>query len=155
MKHLFYVLVIVLLFSCKKKEEKSLNASELEVMLDSIVTPYIDKTEAAGMAIGVFKNHKPMFQKAYEFADLELDVKLPINASFEIGSVTKQFTAAAILQLVEQGKLTLEDDLGKYLKFDTHRRKVTIRQLLSYTSGIKGWVRLKDCTKSTAFCQYG
>ncbi len=136
------MLVVVLFFSCKKKDEKSLNASDLEVKIDSIVKPYIDKTEVAGMAIGVFKNHKPLFQKAYGLADLELDVKLPVNASFEIGSVTKQFTAAAILQLAEQGKLTLEDDLGKYLKFDTHQRKVTIRQLLSHTSGIKGYTEL-------------
>jgi CubicO group peptidase (beta-lactamase class C family) len=142
MKQLLYLLPIVLLFSCRKKEDKSQNASSLEVQIDSIVKPYIDKTEAAGIAIGVFKAHKPIFQKTYGFADLELDVKLPTNASFEIGSVTKQFTAAAILQLVEQGKLTLEDDLGKYLQFDTRKRKVTIRQLLSHTSGIKGYTEL-------------
>jgi CubicO group peptidase (beta-lactamase class C family) len=73
---------------------------------------------------------------------MEFDVKLPANASFEIGSVTKQFTGVAILQLAEQGKLSLEDDPSKYIKFDLHGKKVTIRQLLSHTSGIKGYTEL-------------
>lgn len=142
MKHLIYLLPIVLLLSCAKKEDKSPSDPNLEAKIDGIVKPYIDKTEAAGIAVGVFRNHKPLFQKAYGYADLEWDVKLPVTASFEIGSVTKQFTAAAILQLAGQGKLTLEDDLGKYLRFDTRNRKVTIRQLLSHTSGIKGYTEL-------------
>ncbi|WP_342089249.1 serine hydrolase domain-containing protein [Dyadobacter sp. OTU695] len=142
MKNFIYLLAIVLLLSCAKKEDKFPTDPNLEAKIDSIVKPHIDKTEAAGIAVGVFRNHKPLFQKAYGYADLELDVKLPVTASFEIGSVTKQFTAASILQLAEQGKLTLEDDLGKYLRFNTRNRKVTIRQLLSHTSGIKGYTEL-------------
>jgi CubicO group peptidase (beta-lactamase class C family) len=142
MKYLLPLLLLVFILSCKKDEDQSPAGSDLEAKIDGMIKPYTDKTEAAGIVVGVFKGHKPLFQKAYGFADLELDVKLPFNASFEIGSVTKQFTAAAVLQLAEQGKLTLEDDLGKYIKFDTGKRKVTIRQLLSHTSGIKGYTEL-------------
>ncbi|KAA6438563.1 beta-lactamase family protein [Dyadobacter flavalbus] len=142
MKYLLGLLPLLLILSCEKNQNKSSTDSGLEAKIDGIVKPHIDKTEAAGMAIGVFKNHKPLFHKAYGFADLELDVKLPINASFEIGSVTKQFTGVAILQLAEQGKITLDDDIEKYLDFNTRNRKVTIRQLLSHTSGIKGYTEL-------------
>ncbi|MCE7065227.1 serine hydrolase [Dyadobacter sp. CY326] len=142
MKHFLYLLPILFCFSCTKNEDKSLDGSDLEVSVDGFVKPYIDKSEAVGIAIGVFKGGKPLLQKAYGLADIELNVKLPMNASFEIGSVTKQFTAVAILQLAEEKKLTLEDDLGKYLKFETGKRKVTIRQLLSHTSGIKGYTEL-------------
>jgi CubicO group peptidase (beta-lactamase class C family) len=80
--------------------------------------------------------------KSYGFADLEYGIKLPVDASFEIGSVTKQFTAVATMQLVEQGKINLDDDFTKYIKFDTKGKKVTVRQLLNHTSGIKGYTEL-------------
>lgn len=133
MKHLVHLLLCLFLFSCSQQKETA-SDSDLEKRIDSLVKPYIDSTKVAGIAIGVFKDHKPLLVKGYGFADLEFDVKLPANASFEIGSVTKQFTGAAILQLVEQGKLSLEDDPTKYIKFDLHGKKVTIRQLLSHTS---------------------
>ena len=62
---------------------------------------------------------------------------MPVDAVFPIGSVTKQFTAAAILQLRDAGKLSLDDDITKWLPdFDTRGNKVTLRQLLDHTSGI-------------------
>jgi CubicO group peptidase (beta-lactamase class C family) len=60
-----------------------------------------------------------LLNKSYGYASLELSTPMPENAHFDIGSVTKQFTAAAILKLVEANKLSLDDDFTKYLKFDT------------------------------------
>ena len=80
--------------------------------------------------------------KSYGLADLEFEVKLPVDASFEIGSVTKQFTAAATLLLATEGKLALDDDITKFVKFDTKGKRVTVRHLLSHTSGIKGYTEL-------------
>jgi CubicO group peptidase (beta-lactamase class C family) len=129
-----------LFFSCAPKQAGT--TRDLEARVDSLVKPLIDSSRVAGVAVGVFKDHQPLLLKGYGFADLEFDVVMPANASFEIGSVTKQFTAAATMLLAEQGKLSLEDDFTKYVPFDTHGKKVTIRQLLSHTSGIKGYTEL-------------
>jgi CubicO group peptidase (beta-lactamase class C family) len=137
----FFIISILLCCCTQREKETALNA-DLEKKIDSFARPYTDNSKVAGMVIGVFKDHKPLLLKGYGFADLEFDVKMPANASFEIGSVTKQFTGAAILQLAEQEKLSLEDDFTKYVDFETHGKKVTIRQLLSHTSGIKGYTEL-------------
>ncbi len=136
------VLLAVILISCKQNPGSPASGSKLETRIDSLVKTYLDSTKAAGMAIAVYKGNEKLLLKGYGFADLEFDVKLPADASFEIGSVTKQFTGAATLQLVEQGKLSLEDDITKYIKFNTQGKKVTVRQLLSHTSGIKGYTEL-------------
>ncbi len=114
-------------------------------------SPILTAAKAAGIDIAVYKNNEPLLHKGYGMADLEFDVKMPVDASFEIGSVTKQFTAAAICQLAEAGKLSLDDDITKYIKFDTHGKKVTIRNLLSHTSGIKGYTELPVFEKLSMF----
>jgi CubicO group peptidase (beta-lactamase class C family) len=78
-----------------------------------------------------------LLNKSYGYASLELSTPMPSDGIFDIGSVTKQFTAAAILKLVEANKLSLDDDFTEYLPFDTKGRKVTIAQLLDHTSGME------------------
>jgi CubicO group peptidase (beta-lactamase class C family) len=138
-----YILLLMLglLFSCNKTESTSSN-SKLERLVDSLVRKDIDSVRVAGIAIGVFKGKDKLLLKSYGFADLEHYVKLPVDASFEIGSVTKQFTAVATLLLAEQGKLSLDDDISKYIKFDTKGRKIAIKQLLNHTSGIRGYTEM-------------
>lgn len=149
MKHLaFSIAIAFILLSCDSPKKDS--ATTLEHNVDSLVQHYLDCARIAGVAIAVVKDNKPLLLKSYGYADIAFDTRLPINASFEIGSVTKQFTGAAILQLVEQGKLTLDDDLAKYVTFDTHEKKVTVRQLLSHTSGIKGYTELPVFEKLAA-----
>ena len=133
---------ILLCIACSKEERVTSDKAELEKKVDDLVKPYFDGSKIAGIAVGVFRGNEKILLKAYGFADLEFDVELPTNASFEIGSVTKQFTAAATLQLVQQGKLSLDDEVTKYLTFDTKGKTVTIRHLLSHTSGIKGYTEL-------------
>jgi CubicO group peptidase (beta-lactamase class C family) len=137
-----FALPAVVLCACQTSTVKPDTSGQLEQRVDSLVKPYIDSTRVAGMAIGIFKDHKPLLLKSYGYADLEFDVKLPVDASFEIGSVTKQFTGAAIMQLAEEGKLSLDDDFTRYVTFNTRGKKITIRQLLSHTSGIKGYTEL-------------
>ncbi len=136
------VLLTVLIACTETKTSETVPSSALESKIDSVVRPLIDSARIAGVAVAVFKDNQPVMLKSYGFADLEFGIKLPVNASFEIGSVTKQFTAVATLQLVEQGKINLEDDITKYIKFDTKGKKVTVRQLLNHTSGIKGYTEL-------------
>jgi CubicO group peptidase (beta-lactamase class C family) len=92
----------------------------------------------------VFQSGQTLLDTAYGYASLEWSVPLTNDASFEIGSVTKQFTAAAILKLVEEGKLQLEDDFTKYLDFNTGGRKITINQLLDHTSGIASYTEVPE-----------
>jgi CubicO group peptidase (beta-lactamase class C family) len=81
--------------------------------------------------------------KGYGLADLEWNVPMADDAVFEIGSMTKQFTATAVLQLVEQGKLDLDADLTTYLPdYDTQGRHIPLRRLLDHTSGIKGYTEM-------------
>src|SRR5687768_5531866 len=88
--------------------------------LDSIAQSGILENRAVGLAAAVVKGNDTLLLKTYGKANVEWDVPLPIDAVFEIGSVTKQFTAAAILQLRDSGKLSLEDELTKWLPdFDT------------------------------------
>ena len=143
MKQVVLTFVISLvLFSCDSSKKQTAPASTLALKVDSLVQQYLDSAKIAGVAVAVMKNNQPLLLKSYGYADLAFDTKLPVNATFEIGSVTKQFTGAAIMQLVEQGKLNLDDDFTKYVAFNTREKKVTVRQLLSHTSGIKGYTEL-------------
>jgi CubicO group peptidase (beta-lactamase class C family) len=93
-----------------------------------------------GCAVGVGQNGRPILEKAYGMADLERDVRATPATLYEAGSVSKQFTAAAIMQLVQQGKLSLEDDVRKYIpELPEYGTTVRIRHMLNHTSGLRDW----------------
>jgi D-alanyl-D-alanine carboxypeptidase len=111
----------------------------------AIVEAPIKSGKVAGASVVVARQSQTILSESFGKADLELDVPMPDDASFEIGSVTKQFTAAAILLLVERGKLALDDELTKYLPdYPTNGQRITIRHLLTHTSGIKGYTELPE-----------
>jgi len=90
-----------------------------------------------GAAVLIVKDGQVLLRKGYGLANLELGVPMRPEMVFEIASLTKQFTAAAILLLQERGKLAVTDDITKYLPdYPTHGRTITIENLLSHTSGI-------------------
>ncbi len=102
------------------------------------------KADGPGAAVLVSRNGEPIFEKSYGMANLELGVALRTDHVFRIGSVSKQFTAVAILQLMEQGKLSLQDELTKFLPdYPTHGKKITVEHLLTHTSGIKSYTDLE------------
>jgi CubicO group peptidase (beta-lactamase class C family) len=105
--------------------------------LDSIAGAGVRENRAVGIVAAVVKGKDTLLLKAYGKGDVEGDVPLTTDTIFQIGSTTKQFTAAAILQLRDQGKLSLDDEITKWLPdFQTRGNKVTLRHLLSHTSGI-------------------
>jgi CubicO group peptidase (beta-lactamase class C family) len=111
--------------------------ARIATAIDAIVEAPIKAGKVAGASVAVVKGSETLVMKGYGFADLELDVPTPPGATYEIGSVTKQFTAASILLLAEQGKLSLDDDLTKFLPdYPTQGNRVTIRRLLNHTSGL-------------------
>lgn len=93
-----------------------------------------------GAAVIVVKDGKTLFRKAYGMANLELGVPLQPDMVFRLGSITKQFTAAAILMLAEEGKLSVQDRIEKHLPgYPTHGHTITIEHLLTHTSGIQSY----------------
>ena len=113
--------------------------------IDRIVEAPIKAGKVAGASVAVARRGQTIAAKSYGLADLELEAPMPADASFEIGSVTKQFTAASILLLAERGKLSVDDDVTKYLTdYPTHGERITIRHLLTHTSGIKGYTELPE-----------
>jgi CubicO group peptidase (beta-lactamase class C family) len=97
----------------------------------------MNKPDVPGSMILVAQNGKVLVQKAYGMANLELSVPLRTDHAFGIGSVSKQFTAIAILQLAQQGKLKLADDVRKFIpSFNSHGYTITIDNLLSHTAGL-------------------
>ena len=117
----------------------------LAEQLDSLAGSGVLAKRAVGIVAAVVKGNDTLLMKSYGKANVEWDVPMPADAMFEIGSVTKQFTAAAILQLRDAGKLSLDDDITKWLPdFDTRGNKVTVRRLLDHTSGMVGLTEMPE-----------
>lgn len=103
--------------------------------------------DGPGAAVLVAQKGRIIYHKAFGMANLELGVPLRPDHVFRIGSVSKQFTAAAILQLMEQGKLSLDDDLTRFIPdYPTMGKKITVEHLLTHTSGIKSYTEMKEWT---------
>jgi CubicO group peptidase (beta-lactamase class C family) len=115
--------------------------AELEAFLDDLLSQELEENHIAGAAVSVVKDGKLFFAKGYGYADLEN--KIPVDAEqtiFRIGSVGKVFTWTAVMQLVEQGKLDLDEDINTYLDFripDTYPQPITLKHLMTHTSGIE------------------
>ena len=89
--------------------------SGLTKSIDSLVAPQFEGNQP-GISILVAKKGQVVYKKAFGSANIELNVPMQPDMVFRIGSITKQFTAVAILQLVEQGKISLQDSVQKFIK---------------------------------------
>lgn len=111
--------------------------------VDKLVLTKMTEEHIPGVAIAVIKNGKVTKTKGYGVASVEFNVPVTTETVFEIGSVSKQITAAAIMLLVEDGKINLDEKISKYLP-DTPEawKDVSVRNLLTHTSGIKSYTSL-------------
>lgn len=99
---------------------------------------YWNKTQSPGCVVGIVRNDTLIFSKGYGMANLEYAIPNSPETVYHLASVSKQFTAYAIVLLAQQGKLNLDDDIRKYLPwFPNLKQKITIRNLLNHTSGIR------------------
>ncbi len=99
-----------------------------------------------GVAL-IAKEGEALYRKGFGMANLELGVEMKPEHVFRIGSITKQFTACAIMKLAEEGKLDLQDDINKYIKdYPTHGHTITIEHLLTHSSGIKSYTGMEEWT---------
>ena len=98
------------------------------------------KPAIPGAQLAISRYGKVIFSKAWGMADLEHNIPLTTGSITEAGSVSKQFTAAAILLLEQQGKLSLDDDLRKYVpEIPDYGYKISLRQMIQHKSGLKDW----------------
>lgn len=139
--YIFLFLSGLLISSCSHRNRTN-TSDELIEFADSLFQSSIDSSFIAGASVLVYKDGELLLDKSYGYASLELTVPMPENGVFRIASVTKHFTAAAIIKLLEEGRLSLDDDITEYLDFDTKGRKITIHHLLNHTSGIPGYTEL-------------
>lgn len=104
--------------------------------VDSLFNRYT--TVTPGCAVAIIKNGELVFKKGYGMANLEYDVPITPSSVFHIASESKQFVAFCMLLLEQQGKLSIDDDIRKYLDYvPDFGKKITIRQLIHHTSGLR------------------
>ena len=113
-------------------------AQEIDALLARAIP-----ADGPGVAVIAVKDGKTVFRKAYGMANLELGVPLAPDSVFRLGSITKQFTAVAVLMLAEEGKLSLSDPITKHLPgYPAHGHVITVEHLLTHTSGIRSYTGL-------------
>ena len=138
----FMVLAFAVVTSAQPPNTKSMSA-EFDKLLSAQFKP-----GETGCAALVAINGQIIYKKAFGMANLELNVPMQPDMVFRIGSITKQFTAIAILQLMEQGKLSLQDDITKFIPdYPTQAYKITVENLLTHTSGIKSYTNVPEFMK--------
>ncbi len=118
-------------------------AARTTARLDSLARAFVAASQAPGVAVLVLKGDDTLLAGGYGFADLEDSTRVTPRTVFRIGSVTKQFTAALVMQLVQEGRIALDDTIQKFLPaYPAQGHRVTFRQLLTHTSGIRSYTSL-------------
>ena len=118
---------------------RELTKADFETFLDALIPSQLQNRNIAGAVVSVVKDGQVLFQKGYGYADVEEKKPVvPDQTLFRPGSISKLFTATAVMQLVEQGKLDLDRDVNDYLDFaipKMYPEPVTLRQFLTHTGG--------------------
>ncbi|MFB3126207.1 MAG: serine hydrolase domain-containing protein, partial [Candidatus Acidiferrales bacterium] len=118
------------------------SADTLTNRVDKVFAQW-DKPGSPGCALGVIKGGELIYKRGYGMANLEHNIPISSTSVFRIGSTSKQFSALSILLLVEEGKLSLDDNIRKYLpEMPDYGSPVTIRHLIHHSSGIRDYLTL-------------
>ncbi|MGL1893400.1 MAG: beta-lactamase family protein [Spirochaetaceae bacterium] len=128
----FYIIMIfsTILIGCDKPQSKE---DKVDILLSSW-----DTDDKPGIAVSIIKDGSAIYQKGYGLANLEYDIPISKSSVFHIASVSKQFTVFSILLLEKEGKLSLDDDIRKYIpKVPDFGETITLRHLASHTSGLR------------------
>lgn len=141
MRKLSILTIALCIGICSVVRAQKIN-SELENRIDGIFQAW-NKNYVPGGVVGIVEGGELIFSKAYGMASLEYDIPNEVSTVFNIASVSKQFTAFAILLLEQQGKLSLDDEVRKYLyEVPDFGHPITIRHLLNHTSGLRNFQNL-------------
>ncbi len=126
-----FATAIMLILSLNLNAQNSKN-KELTFFVDLLAKSALKRGPVASISIGIKKDGKILLEKAYGFANVQLSVPATIHSVYMLNSVSKMFAAVCVFQLIEQGKLSLDDEIGKWLDgYDSVKQHITIRQLLS------------------------
>ena len=137
-----FSLLLLLLLAVLSQVNSQKNGQEYDQLMKDMFA-----SEAPGGVALIASEGKILYRKAFGMANLELDVEMSPDHVFRIGSITKQFTACAILKLAEEGKLDLQDDITEYIEdYPTHGYTISIEHLLTHTSGIMSYTSMPDWT---------
>lgn len=132
-----------MLFLCGFDVAQSLTPSEIN-KVDAIFSEYA-KPDSPGCALGIYRNGAIAYAHGYGMASLELGVPITPQTVFDIGSTSKQFTAFSILLLQQQGKLSVNDDIRKFLpEMPDYGKPITLHHLMTHTSGLRDYAGLFD-----------
>lgn len=138
-KRFWRVVVCCLLAVCAARSSRAaVQPTDLATKIDPLFTQIV-QSNWPGAAVLVARNGAIIFDKGYGFAQVESRVPMTTDTRFRIGSITKQFTSAAILKLAEQGKLRIDDHLSKFIPDWPRGDEVTLRHLLNHSSGIHNY----------------
>lgn len=103
----------------------------------------VDKTTSPGCALAIYRNGEIVYSRGYGMANLEHGIAISPRSVFDIGSTSKQFAAAAIVLLAQDGKLSIDDEVRKHIpELPVYQRPVTLRHLLNHTSGMRDYLTL-------------
>src|SRR5438477_12990320 len=124
------------------------SSADVAPQVDAIFKPLL-APGSPGFAVGVMQNGKLLFARGYGLADLAAKAPITPATDFRLASVTKQFTAMAVMLLVREGKLRYEQTLSEiFPEFPQYGSKITVRHLLNHTSGLRAYEEIYD--KQTA-----
>ncbi len=155
MKKLLLVAIVSLVISLPAFAQNQ-NGNDVAARADKVFAQF-DKPTSPGCALAVLKDGQVLYKRGYGMADLDHDIPIKPDTVFHVASVSKQFTAMAILLLAKQGKLSLDDEVRNYIpELRDFGHKLTIRHLLHHTSGLRdqwnllimsGWRLSEDVVK--------
>lgn len=133
------VLALILIPGPIAYAQKITAPPDAKAKVDQVFARY-NRTDSPGCTVGAAIDGGTVFSAGYGMADLEHSIAITPDSVFEAGSVSKQFTAAAVLLLAQQGKLSLDDPVRKYLpEVPDYGTPITIRHMINHTSGLRDW----------------
>jgi len=136
------IIALLLLLSSASAGYTATSDEKAAAAVDEVFSD-LTKSGSPGCALGVYRDGKIIYAKGYGLANIEENVAITPQSVFDIGSTSKQFTAASILLLEKQGKLSVNDDVRKYIpELPNYGAKVSILQLLNHTSGLRDYLTL-------------
>ena len=136
-KHLLVLILLVLSFGKIQAQNFKTQVAKAEAGIKEVM----DSSNVVGFSVAVVKHHKIIYTHSFGLKDIEKNIPLTDNSIFRIASISKSFTATSIMQLVEAGKLSLDDDFSKLVGFQVRNPKfpntvITLRMIMSHTSSV-------------------
>ena len=135
----------IILFSLLNSTFVFSQSESINYQLDQLINTKIQE-ELFNGSILITKKNKILYKKSFGFSNIEKANKINYQSIFKIGSITKQFTAALILKLIDQDRLEMKEDISKYIIEANYKNKITVEQLLNHTSGIPNYYFFEDYT---------